>query len=508
MAAACSDGSEPQTSSAIEPSAGAAITLDGATASEGEAVEAADDGGADQVAASPVAEPKTIDEFEVAWAAARAEVVTAIRAADYGVNGENVLVGPGGFEVDLDDCPADWDDSQGVSSSTIAIGHTAPRSGNLFAYGFISTGLETYFDYVNDGGGVGGRDLELLIRDDGYDSVMTVEQVEELLATDRPFAVTTFGTPGSLAVREQLNEGCVPQPFVMSNHPAWGDPQNNPWTTGLQLAYSTEAVLWGTWIEENLSDELPVTVGAIVSDSEFGAVYEKSFADWTADHPAVISEFVPVRHDPATSSVDQEVAQAVADSPDVFIAMTNGNPCLFAVQAAGRAALVAADTVLFTSSTCKNPDLYMAPAGSAGDGFHIVGGGWKITSDAEFADDPFVAWANETLAAAGSDTAIGFFGTGFAYYGWAYVEALRIAAELEGGLTRTNFLIAQRALDLDHPALLDGVAFAANGLADGYLVEGSDVSRYDAENERWEQVGDVIDVNGETANCVWNAPDC
>ena len=35
----------------------------------------------------------------------------------------------------------------------------------------------------------------------------------------------------------------------MTGHQAWGDPDNNPWTTGLQLSYATESLLWGSWIE-------------------------------------------------------------------------------------------------------------------------------------------------------------------------------------------------------------------------------------------------------------------
>ncbi len=35
----------------------------------------------------------------------------------------------------------------------------------------------------------------------------------------------------------------------------------------------------------------------------------------------------------------------------------------------------------------------------------------------------------------------------------------QVAAELDGGLSRTNFMIALRALRVDHPALINGIAF-------------------------------------------------
>ena len=83
------------------------------------------------------------------------------------------------------------------------------------------------------------------------------------------------------------------------------------------------------------------------------------------------------------------------------------------------------------------------------------------------------------------------------------MEALRIAAELPGGLTRTNLILAIRALDIDHPLLLDGISFRLNGTADAYLVEGSETLQYDANSHTWETATEVIDIDGQTPNCVW-----
>ena len=55
----------------------------------------------------------------------------------------------------------------------------------------------------------------------------------------------TLGSPNTMKTYDKLNQRCIPQPLSMTGHPAWGDPVNHPWTTGLQLAYNTEAVLWG-----------------------------------------------------------------------------------------------------------------------------------------------------------------------------------------------------------------------------------------------------------------------
>ena len=475
---------------------------------EDEAAEAVEEAADEEAPAEAESSATNIEELEAEWAEARQAVVDAINAGGYGVNDDNVLVGPAGFEIDLNNCPSDWSDTAGLEDGTIRIGHTTAQSGNLAAYGNIAAGMEAYFEYVNDThGGIGGMPIELIVKDDEYVATKTIELVDEILQSENPFAVTTLGSPNSLAVYGDLNEICVPHPFAMTGHPAWGDPVGHPWTTGMQMSYSTEAVLWGNWIKTNLADDLPVTVAGLVMDNDFGLAYEDGFEKWAEENPDVVAEFIAVPHEPAAPTVTNEMTTIAASNPDVFISMTAGNPCLLAVQEAGNSGLIDTAKALFAPSVCKDPNAYMIPAGEVADAWYIVGGGVKATTDPQYADDPYISWVNEIIDGAGLDTSVGLYGTGFTF-GWPYVEALRIAAELDGGLTRANFMLAQRAMDVKNPNLLDGITFALNGTEDGYYVEGSEFSQYDAANESWIQLGAAIDLNGSSPNCQWGDDGC
>ena len=55
---------------------------------------------------------------------------------------------------------------------------------------------------------------------------------------------------------------------------------------------------------------------------------------------------------------------------------------------------------------------------------------------------------------------------------------------------------------MKHPALIDGIEFSVNGNEDAYFIEGSDFSRYDAENESWIQEGGIVDLNGSSAELL------
>jgi branched-chain amino acid transport system substrate-binding protein len=450
----------------------------------------------------------TIEGVFEAAALRRAEMVAdltaGIESGDYGVGDDNVLRGPGGFEIDLSTCPDDWDNTGGITDSEIRVGHTTAQSGNLAAYGNIAVGWEAYANWVNENDPIDGKNVVLVVKDDGYIAAQTIEFVDELIESENVFYIVTLGSPNTLAVYDKLNEECIPQPFVMTGHPAWGDPVNHPWTTGLQLSYSTEAILWGNWIKDNLADDLPVSVAGLIMDNDFGLAYEKGFEAYAEAHPDVVSEWIPVRHDPAAPTLTNEVTTVAASNPDVFISMTAGNPCLLAIQEVEAAGLLDSLLAAFTPSVCKGIAAYMAPAGAAADDWWIVGGGVKDTTDPAYTDEPFIAFINDELAAAGLDPDISLLGTGFGQYGYPNIEALRVAAALPGGLNRTNFILAVRSLNIYHPQFLDGISFAANGAEDSYFVEGSDFSQFDADAQSWNIVGDIVDVNGGSPNCAWD----
>ena len=91
-----------------------------------------------------------------------AMITEKMEAGEWGVGDDGILRGPTGFEIDINECPADWSDTGGVTADSVRIGHTTAQSGNLAAYGNIAVGWDSYNNYVNENGGIGGLDIELL----------------------------------------------------------------------------------------------------------------------------------------------------------------------------------------------------------------------------------------------------------------------------------------------------------------------------------------------------------
>src|SRR5262249_468690 len=121
----------------------------------------------------------------------------------------------------------------GVSDTEIKIGNTAPYSGPASAYGVVGKSEAAYFPMINDQGGVNGRKITFISREDGYSPPKTVEQVRKLVEVDQVLLLfSTIGTPSNTAILGYLNDNKVPQVFIASGADKWNDPKHYPWTIG------------------------------------------------------------------------------------------------------------------------------------------------------------------------------------------------------------------------------------------------------------------------------------
>src|SRR5437762_1651866 len=67
-----------------------------------------------------------------------------------------------------------------VTDTEVTIGITAPLSGPAAAWGSIALASEAYAKVVNDAGGVHGRKLKIILKDDAYNPGRAVANVSEL----------------------------------------------------------------------------------------------------------------------------------------------------------------------------------------------------------------------------------------------------------------------------------------------------------------------------------------
>jgi branched-chain amino acid transport system substrate-binding protein len=159
----------------------------------------------------------------------------------------------------------------GASDTEIKIGNTMPYTGPASAYGVIGKSETAYFNMINEQGGVNGRKINFISRDDGYSPPKTVELVRKLVEEDQVlFTFNILGTPPNTAVQGYLNDNKVPQLFVATGADKWNDPKNHPWTIGYQPSYRVEATIYARYILKNLPN---AKIAVLYQNDDFGKDY-------------------------------------------------------------------------------------------------------------------------------------------------------------------------------------------------------------------------------------------
>jgi ABC-type branched-subunit amino acid transport system substrate-binding protein len=102
--------------------------------------------------------------------------------------------------------------AQGVSDREVLVGQFAAISGPSAQLGQrLQAGIQAYFTGINAQGGVNGRALKLITRDDGYEPERAAAAVKALIIEDNVFAlIGSVGTPTGLAALPIINAEKVP----------------------------------------------------------------------------------------------------------------------------------------------------------------------------------------------------------------------------------------------------------------------------------------------------------
>jgi branched-chain amino acid transport system substrate-binding protein len=117
---------------------------------------------------------------------------------------------------------------EGVGDKQVLVGQFAAFSGPAAQLGQrMQVGIAAYFAAVNAQGGVHGRQLKLVTRDDGYEPVKATAAVKALINEDKVFAlIGSVGTPTGLAAVPVLTEAKVPLVGMFTGAQALREPFN------------------------------------------------------------------------------------------------------------------------------------------------------------------------------------------------------------------------------------------------------------------------------------------
>lgn len=318
--------------------------------------------------------------------------------------------GPALAELTLADNPG-----EGITSDEIRLGYmgdiTGPTAANMEPY---RKGIVAYFDHVNAAGGVAGRQLVLIAKDDQFTADRGVVNYRQLVGDEKVLAILNNGATSIMQVIDRdIQRDRIPMigPYVTSDLSA-----ANPFYFNLQLHYADQAEILVGHIAQQFPDG-PRVVSVtfdVPSGAEFSAYLDRALAA----HGGTLVGNVKVAVTAMDAVAPVVGLQRLLDSGDVDYIVWHGS------GASGIALLKEMDKVGITTPLAgiyalTNPSVFtqippdiaattvgvqtFMPASSAGEGGQILIGAVTGTEYESMVDDPnFVGgWVAGELAVQG-----------------------------------------------------------------------------------------------------------
>lgn len=391
------------------------------------------------------------------------------------------------------DCAEDYNGTQGIEGDTIKIGTIRPSEGPFVIFDQVTAGLEAYVNAANEAGGITAGDgttyqIELIKENDGYDPARTPALARKLVEEDGVFAlVGVIGTENNKAIRDYLNENCVPNIALGTGSTEWGRADEFPWYISSLPSYALEANAWADYLAENNPD---AKVAILFQDDDFGKAYKLAFekaVEGTDIEVVAEQGFNPL----AGGTTEAAVVQLSQSGADTFIAGISGTPC---PQTLGFIPQTWEPEV-FISLTCAGGTA-MAIAGDAAEGV-ITAQAIYDPSDPADAALPQVQEFVEQATIGGLDESQ--INGGISAAGWGFGAFFAKGLEEAETVDRASVMNALFALEDAAPLGLvrEGITINTNGGEDPWAIEGYRLVQRNADGS-WQELKGITNREGES----------
>jgi branched-chain amino acid transport system substrate-binding protein len=374
----------------------------------------------------------------------------------------------------------------GASDTEIKLGDTMPYSGPASAYGAIGKADAGYFAMINEQGGVNGRKINFISRDDGYSPPKTVEQVRKLAEEDNVLAFfNTLGTAPNTAIQGYLNDNKIPQLFVATGADKWNDPKNHPWTNGWQPSYRVEARIYAKYILKNIPD---AKIAVLYQNDDFGKDYLTGLKEGLGDKADKMI-VATKSYETTDPTVDSQIVALQASGANVMV--TAATP-KWAAQSIRKIADIGWKPTHFITNVSTSVSAVLTPAGLDKSTGLITGAYLKDTTDPQWQNTQeykdFAAWVQKY------DSGANLADNNVVYGYTASATMVQVLKQCGDNLTRENVMKQAASLkDLKLPMLLPGIVISTSD-SDFAPIKQMQLAKFDGTN--WKNFGEVISGAG------------
>lgn len=252
----------------------------------------------------------------------------------------------------------------GVTPGELRIGMANALSGPASGLGLgMKSGAEAYIAKINAGGGVHGRKIVLVSKDDGYEPARSAAATEALLGTDKVFTLFGYvGTPTSSAAVPVASKAQVPYLFPFTGAEFLRNPVNK-WVFNVRASYfdETEAM-----VERLTKDVGARKIAMFMQDDAFGEAVKGGVA--RALFKRDLKLHAETRYKRNTMEVDAGVEAMKTAQPDAIVFVGTYKQLAATVKKAKAAGV----TARFLTVSFIGTENFIVEAGADGDGVYIT----------------------------------------------------------------------------------------------------------------------------------------
>jgi branched-chain amino acid transport system substrate-binding protein len=348
----------------------------------------------------------------------------------------------------------------GVTDDSVLVGCSNSFSGPLVYPGtqLVNNGLESYFGYINDRGGVNGRKILSQYYDDGYKPQNAVANTKRLVEQDKVFAiVSSQGTGAVMATVKYLTQNKVPLIFPFQGVPITG--QKTIFTSFTPYPNQSELVI--TWLVKVKGFK---RIGILYQDDTYGYTFrdpgqktlQKLGLKWAAAES----------YKRGAADLSAQVAKLSQANLDACLLVATPPPGAAFLREAHKQGWK--DTRIVSSGPLTD-EQYINLSGGVGEGVW----GLSLWPDPVHSNDPAVVEYREIVEKYGKDrdktpNRYSLFGY---FYAKLAVEGIKRAGK---DLTREGYIAALEGIKGWENGIIPPVSFSASDhLAQdsGYMVE-------------------------------------
>lgn len=339
--------------------------------------------------------------------------------------------------------------SPGADDTQIKLGNTTAYSGPASHYSLIAKTSAAYFNKINEEGGINGRKIIFLSRDDNYSPAKTLEQARRLVENDEVLAIVEpLGTPTNKAIQKYLNEKKIPQLFIISGTEQWNKPQLFPWSMRWLPSYYDEGRSYAKYLLQNIPN---AKIGVLYQNDDYGKEFFNGFRDALGDKADKMIVKVQT-YDVRDPTINSQIFSLKKSGADVFLDIST---CRFSVQAIQKMADIDWKPTHILNSVSASLETTFQSAGLEESTGIITMQCLKGPLDPVWKDDKgvkdYLAFMEKYMPDANANEY-------FSVLGYTVAQTIvRVLEQCKDNITRDNVMTQAASLDLALPMLLPGI---------------------------------------------------